>query len=389
MTPSNTPSVSRRLALSSTALLLALIPATATAETKPESDTPQFDELWSYATLYKDNSNPILEEFKLRGRYQGQYHLLDSDQGNESGWEDRRSRFGFDAKLFEKKVEVRLDFQSNDGFEDFYDRLVDAYVKWKPSDQLSVTVGRQKPQIGYYDFLQSTNAQPTFERSQIFNQLRVDRVTGVVVEGKHGEFSWQAGAYSNDTDREFGHFGGAASFGAGVGYDAKKSFGWDKADFRLDWLHSEHDKDDQILNRYDDIVSATFWGQQDRYGIVVEGYLAAGGITPRDGDVAGFFIQPTYDLIPKKLQLVGRYSFSAGDGIDSIRAQSRYELEAPNITGSGRGNQYQAFYLGGQYFFYGDKLKLLAGGEYATLSGGNNGGDYDGFTFLTGIRFSF
>lgn len=227
-------------------------------------ETAALDRWWNLATLYHDDHNPILEEFKLRGRYHGQYHWVESDQGDESGWEDRRSRFGFDAKLFDKKLEVRADFQSNDGFRDFYDSLVDVYLRWKPSDSLTITAGRTKPLIGYYDWLQSTNAQPTFERSQIFNQLRVDRATGLTFEGKQGNFTWQAGVYSNDTDSEFGSFGGAYSYGAGIGYDAKKAFGWKRADFRLDWLHSEHDADDHVLDRYDDIVSATFWVRRDR-----------------------------------------------------------------------------------------------------------------------------
>ena len=49
----------------------------------------------------------------------------------------------------------------------------------------------------------------------------------------------------------------------------------------------------------------------------------------------------------------------------------------------------QAAYLGFQYFIYGDKLKLLGGAEYASVDGGGDGGDYDGWTVLTGIRFSF
>ncbi len=356
--------------------------------TPSAEETAAFEALWQAFTLYKDDSNPILQEFKLRGRYHGQYHWLDSNQGDTDAWEDRRSRFGFDAKLFDKKIEVRLDFQSNDGFEDAYDRLVDAYVKWKPSEALAVTAGRFKPQIGYHDFLQSTNAQPVFERSQIFNQLRVDRATGLAVEGKSGSFSWQTGVYSNDTDREFGAFGGSYSFGAGIGYDAKEALGWDRADLRLDWLHSGHDADDFLFNRYDDIVSATFWGQCGPWGIAVEAFHASGGGGP-DGDVFGCYIQPTYDLIPKRLQLVGRYSFATGDGPDSVVRQTRYESEAPALTGGGRGDEYHALYLGVQYFIHGDKLKLMAGAEYASLDGGGNGGDYDGITWLSGIRFSF
>src|SRR5690554_3144718 len=56
-----------------------------------EDETAAFDELWKAFTLHKDDSNPILQEFKLRGRYHGQYHWLDSDQGNADAWEDRRA----------------------------------------------------------------------------------------------------------------------------------------------------------------------------------------------------------------------------------------------------------------------------------------------------------
>ncbi len=351
-------------------------------------ETAAFDRIWGWATLYEDEANPVIQQFKLRGRYHGQHFWLDGDQGNDNGWEDRRSRLGFDAKLFSKQLEVRVDFQSNDGFELAYDRLVDAYLRWKPTQTFTLTAGRTKPLIGYYDWLQSTVAQPTFERSQIFNQLSIDRATALTLEGKAGSLSWQCGVYSNDTDREFGTFGGAYSFGAGLGYDAKHAFGWKRADFRLDWLHSGHDEDDQVLNRYDDIVSATFWGQEGPWSVVLESFYASGG-GDRDEDVIGFFVQSTYDLIPQRLQLVGRCSYSHGSGSDSVRRQTRYESRAPGLTGGGRGEEYYALYLGAQYFIHGDKLKLMAGAEYASLDGGNNGGDFDGATLLLGVRLSF
>jgi hypothetical protein len=356
-----------------------------TTEKKEESI---YDKIWGLATIYKNKDNPVIQEFKLRGRYQGQYHWVDSDQGNSDDWEDRRSRFGFDAKLF-NQFEVRLDAQSSDEFDPFYNGLVDAYVKWKPSDSFALTVGRQKPQIAYYDFLQSTNNQPTFERSQIFNQLRVDRVVGAVLEGKVDKFTWQAGVYSNDIDLEFGQFDAGIAFGAGIGYNLKEALGTDKADLRFDWLHSDADNDQAtILDRYEDLFTTTFWVKEGRLGLVTEFFLATGG-DPGWDDAFGFYIQPTFDIIKDKLQAVGRYSFSVGDGNNSIQAQSRYERTAPEITGSGRGENYNAFYGGLQYFIYGDKLKLMAGAEYATLDGGGNGGDFDGWTVLTGVRFSF
>ena len=356
-----------------------------------EAKAGEFEDLWNFATLYKDDTNPILQEFKLRGRYHGQYHIVDGEQDTEDDWEDRRSRFGFDAKMFDKKVDVRVDFQSNDGFRDIYDGLVDAYIKWRPVDSLAITLGRTKPLIGYYDFLQSTNAQPTFDRSQIFNQLSIDRAAALTFEGKVDKFTWQAGVYSNslDTDRNdfdqaFGEFNGGYSFSLGVGYDFSKALDVKKADFRVDWLHSDFDEDANILNRYEDVVSSTFWVQDGLWSFVAEGFYATGG-EGTNGDVFGAFLQGTYDIVPKKLQLVGRYSFSFGDGEQSLRRQTRYE----SLVVDGRGDQYQALYLGGQYFINGDKLKLLAGAEYSNLSGGPEDRGFEGVTYLTGIRFSF
>ncbi|MGL5016584.1 MAG: porin, partial [Luteolibacter sp.] len=216
-------------------VLLATLASPASGE-----KTTAFDKLWSHATLYQDDLNPYLQEFKLRGRYQGQYWDVDADQGSRSDWEDRRSRFGFDAKLFDRQIEVRLDFQSNDGFDEFYDGLVDAYVRWKPTDWLNITAGKQQPYIAQYDWLNYNIAQPTFERSQIFSQLGINRATGLAVEGEAANITWRTAVYSNDTpnstggsgafgDGEFGDFNGGVSFTLGAGYDFKDSLGLDKA----------------------------------------------------------------------------------------------------------------------------------------------------------------
>lgn len=361
----------------------------------PSISTETFEQLWNLATLHKDARNPFLQEFKLRGRYHGQYWNVDDATGSQSDWEDRRSRFGFDAKLFEKKLEVRADFQSNDGFEDIYDGLVDAYLRWKPASWLSITAGKTKPLIGQYDFLESSNAQPTFERSQIFNQLGISRATALTMEGTRNEWSWRAGVYSNDTpsttggsgafgEGEFGDFNGGISASLGAGYDFKNIMRLEKADIRLDWLHSDREPGDLVQGKYDDIIAASFGLKQDSVGVVMEVYYAAGG----DGDnsnVFGFYIQPTYDLLPNQLQLVGRYSYASSAGPFGVVGQGRHERSV--AANGGRGDTYHALYGGIQYFIYGDKLKLLAGTEWARISGDEVA--FDGFTFLTGMRFSF
>ena len=401
---STTLVLSFRLPRTAAMALLVGLPLHANAEEKSTEfvEPNTFDQIWGYSTLYKDDLNPIFQEFKLRGRYQGQYWDVDDANGSQSNWEDRRSRFGFDAKLFEKEVEIRADFQSNDGFNDVYDGLVDAYIRWKPQSWLSITAGKTKPLIAQYDWLESTNNQPTFERSQIFNQLGINRATGLTVEGTTDKFSWRAGIYSNDTPSstadpvskvstgawgvgEFGDLDGGVSYTLGVGYDFKHLLDVEKADLRLDWLHSDREVGDLVLGKYDDIVSTTFSVKEGYAAVVVESFFASGG-DGTNSDVFGFYIQPTYDIIPKKLQLVGRYSYATSDGPLGVVGQTRYEKKV--AANGGLGDAYHSIYGGAQYFIYGDKLKLLAGAEWARLE--NNLGDsYDGFTLLTGIRLSF
>jgi phosphate-selective porin OprO and OprP len=344
-----------------------------------------FDKLWALTTLYKNKDNPFIQELKLRGRYQGQAHWLDSEQEDDDDWENRRARFGINAKFFDRKLDLQLDAQSNDEFDPVYNELVDAFLKWKINEDFSLTVGKQKPYLAHYDWVQSTNTQPTFERSQIFNQLRVNRATGALLEATPGGWRWQAGVYSNDMDREFGQFAAGWSFGAGLGYDFKESFSAERAELRLDWLRRESDPADTVLNRYENIVTGTFHLEDTRWSLVTELFFARGEAPTAFGG----FIQGTYDLLPDKLQLVGRYSLGLSDDPDGLTAQARYERTAPALTGGGRGDRYHAAYLGLQYFIYGDKLKLLAGAEYSHLDGGGNGGDFDGLTLLSGIRFSF
>jgi phosphate-selective porin OprO/OprP len=381
-------------------------PANAQAYRKEqESDASSFEEIWSLAKLYQDDQNPWLQEFKLRGRYHGQYHDVHADSGESHGWEDRRARLGFDAKLFDKKLEARFDFQSNNGFVDGYDGLVDAYLKWKPRKEITVVAGKTKPLIGAYDWLSSSNDTPTFERSQIFNQLGINRATGFTVEGIFHTYTWQAGVYSNSTpsntngtgnwgDGEWGDLDAGVSYTLGIGYEIDGLSHGQKASIRLDWLHSEREERDLVLSRYDDIFSATLLWSKDAWNVVAEAYAARGGDGLND-DVYGIFLQPTYDLVANQLQLVARYSYTHGEGDASVVAQSRYEREVgidaiPGIPSSGnRGDEYHSVYLGTQYFIYGNQWKWQAGVEWSQLLRDGNSTGYEGVSALTGMRISF
>jgi len=346
-----------------------------------------FKDLWDLATLYQDNDNPFIQRVKLRGRYQGQHYWMDSSQGNNDGWENRRNRFGVDVTMFDRKVDIRVDAQADSRFTEAYDSLVDAYVRFKPVDGVSLTVGRQKPQIGAFGFVGSSAELQTFERPQITNQLGFDRTPGVVLEVKQDEWTFRGGFYSNHVDSEFGNFDGGYSGSIGVGYDMSGLTGLDKSDLRVDYLHSEPKAGGNVISSYEDIVSVTFMLSQGRFGLANEAYAAFGNTAGR-GDVFGVLVEPTWFLVPDRFQLVSRYSFTTGSGTQSVQAQSRYERRSTDLQAGGRGGEYHAIYFGGQYFINGDRLKLMAGVEASRLSGGV-GDNLSAVTGFAGVRFFF
>ena len=52
----------------------------------------------------------------------------------------------------------------------------------------------------------------------------------------------------------------------------------------------------------------------------------------------------------------------------------------------GRGDRYQEIYLGANYYFYGHKLKLQSGAQWADMEdSANDGGTYSGFSWTPGF----
>jgi len=87
----------------------------------------------------------------------------------------------------------------------------------------------------------------------------------------------------------------------------------------------------------------------------------------------------------EKLQFVGRYTCLGSDDVNGIRLGT-YE----NRLVSGRGDQYQELYLGANYSFYGHKLKLQTGVQYADMNDrADDGGAYTGVSWTTGIRIGW
>jgi len=356
---------------------------------EPAVEASTMDKIWGLATLYKSDDG-FLNELSLTGRYQGQFWNADAEDGDDNDWENRRFRLGTRAFFLDRSLELKAEmFSDLNSGGDFYEGLTEAYVAWHASDAFNLTLGKQKPKIGW-EWTLSSRLIPTLERSALTNQFRPDYGAAAVIDGKVDKWSYYTGVFSNDTvgdgddTTEFGDFEGGWSYIASVGYDLSESFGLKKAQWRLDYIHSEHDESDEIFTAFENGVSTSLELKEGSWGMVTEVLLGDG-----DATNLGLVLLPSYD-ITKKLQVVGRYQLGVSDEDTGLSAQRRYE----RAVGGAGGDLYNAIYLGLNYFLFDGKdvekkpdqkhrLKLMGGVEYANMDGPQG---YDGWTAMAGVR---
>jgi phosphate-selective porin OprO/OprP len=389
-----------------------------------------YDKMWSAFTLYKDDNNPVLQEFSLQGRFQLQYadghadtatgadrHFDISDvphTNRDNGiWEDqfeaRRARIGFKSKWFqnwklEGQINVDLDGEDNSGHNTLYRNIYDLYLTYAPNDAVNVSVGRTKVKFSREQEISSKEIL-TFERSLVSNFLFPGELTGIWVNGKGIDEHWlyELGLYGNDQVREFSNFDGGAIVLGKIGYDYATQSGLDTAVASLHYMHNTDPGYSPMLNpdfsngtspAFTDSIALTNDITQGRFGLTTE-ILYGFGFSGRaeqagaskllnQSDVFGITLIPSY-YIADGLQLVGRLQYATSADPNGLSLPSRYESRASNTSDGKKGDAYASAYLGLNYYLYGHKLKLMNGIEYSHLAGGN----YDGYTFLSGLRFSF
>lgn len=339
------------------------------------------DKLWSLPVLYKNDKNPWLQELALIGRYQGQWHHTSANTGDDSGWENRRTRLGVAAKFlrhFEFEGQFNLAWGPH-----IHGRLFDDVdvleITYAPNDDFYVIAGKQKIKLTQ-EYATSNNRILTFERSLLVNQIVPDKVGGLVIGKKHGDFLIEGGVYSGDLSDDWAlpRFGGGYGVSVRAGYSPSKD-----SQIRLDYFYQDGDDENVGFAPYDSIVSLNTTNKWGRWGINGDITFASGD---RDtADVYGLMLMPFYD-ITKKLRAVFRYQYASSDSADGLDLQRRYERVAIDDGSSTHGRDYHSFYAGLNYYIHGDKLKLMTGVEYATMGGD---ADYDGWTFFSGCRLYF
>lgn len=375
-------------------LLSPLVPgASAGTQTAVSSKTPLekavapkeesiYDKIWSLATLYKNKDNPIIQEISLSGRAQFEYFSVDSNQGDADDWEVRRLREGIKIKFLKKwMLHAEANFDA-DNPNPFYTKLTDAYIQYAHSEALVFAVGKQSVKFGL-DGGTSSKELITIDRSNLANNLwfTEEYAPGVSIGGKKRNWNYFVGWFTSDGNPEFGDFDAGTFLLGRVGYDLSDALNADKAMLWLDYVYQQPDSNNSATRPFEHVGSVNMLVQKGKFGLGSD--IMAGNGYGRQGDAFGVQVMPYYD-ITEKIQFVLRYTFLNGD--DNAIRFARYE----NRVESGRGDQYNEFYAGLNWYLYGHKLKFQTGIQYATMDDSrNDGGDYDGWQWVGGLRISW
>lgn len=370
------------------AALLALVslPSSASAQGAPQKPAERppssYDKIWAkFTNWYDDKENPVVQRVIFTGRFQHDFAIVESDQGDHRESNIRRVRFGPRITLFRDYLvhaEVEVNPQEH---EPFYMRLTDAYVSWQKHPKAIVTVGKQSVPFTQ-EGATSSRELITIDRSNLVNNIWFGQeyMPGVSVSGRAAPWNYRAGVYSSGAaNREFGRFDGDMFTLGVLGYDFAKKLGVREAVLTGNYLYQHPDANNTFTRRFEHIASLHFRLEQPRWGVRTDVSKTEGYLGQRDLWAA---MAMPYFNATDKLQFVTRYTIVTSDGVNGISLNT-YE----NRVVRGLGDRYTEGYVGVNYLFYGHRLKLQSGIQFADMRDrADDGGAYSGTSWTTGVR---
>lgn len=339
---------------------------------------------WDQTELLPLRDEGFLRRLRLVGRLHYDYVNLDTNLGDDYYAEFRRLRSGFRADLaggFELRGEIEMD---PDEAAPLYDGLTEAHLAWRPDDHWTFKAGKQ---TAFFTLEGSTSSNEllTVERGSLSNNLWFPLlfIPGASAAWKDGERLLFAGVFSGGSaSPEFGDFDGSVFTILRAEQDFGKQTGSDEAVLGLHAVFQDPDPDNTFTRPFSQIYSLNFRGREGPWR--VQSDLARGQGSGGQTDLTGLVLLSSYDL-DEDWQLVARVTWIDSDGPGGIRP-GRYESR---ITPD-RGDQSEELYAGVNRYFRGHRLKWQAGASCFKLHGlATAGGDYEGWSFFSGLRISW
>ena len=344
------------------------------------SEESMWDRIWGYSELYKNPDNKVIQSLNFTGRYQADYAWIDDP--HYSDLSTRRFRLGAKAKMFQDfTVHAEVDIAPED--DPLYNRLTDAYIAWSGLEDIEITLGKQSAPFTL-DGSTSSKRLLTIDRSNVANNLwfTQEYFPGLTIYGEPSKWSYHAGVYATGNDQdEFGHFDGSAFGLASLGYDFSEDIGADDATLAVNYVYNGEDAGNRSTRQLEQVASINFTYARDKWGVRMD--LSGGQGFLGQSDLWGAMVLPHYD-VTDNFQVVARYTYVTSSDPNGVRL-ARYENQV-----SGRGDEYNEGYIGLNYYFYGHKLKVQTGVQYADMRDSGDGADaYSGWAWTTGVRLSW
>lgn len=358
-------------------IALVAVISLSTSFTHVQAAENSFKDAWNFTDLYHNEQGDYL---KLSGRLQLDSTWVNSEQGdfNDTLW--RRFRFGFKGKYGEFKAALEADFNLNNALDDTYNRLTDANVSWSLDKKTELKFLKQS--IGFtLDGKTSSKKLLTPQRNNLSNNLwfTAEYFTGVSVKSKlTDDWSYNTGLFSSDDSDEIA-VGGGSYFAL---FSTNKIFTtnnlWDKGEISFDYVYNDTHEDGNTRS-FSQVISVSSKFKLNDWGLQSDISWGKGDLG--QSDLFGVVVMPTYQQ-SEEVQWVARYTYLSSSADNGVRL-GRYESSVV----SDRGDEYQEFYSGVNWFLNGHKLKFQAGLLYAEMDdNANDGGAYDGWALTVAMR---
>ena len=368
--------------ITATIFAMAIIPAAVQAQESLQDD---FKKTWSYFTLHDDKESDFIQKLSLTGRFQYDMVDLDSKQGDYYSDGTRRFRLGLKSTILNEFIlHIEGDFDLNTP-EPAYKRLTDANLAWSPAGaDYTVKMGKQGAAFTL-DGSTSSKQLLTIDRSNLANNFWFpnEYIPGITLSGNKADWFYNVGIFSSGTaDKEFGDFDAGYFSLLSLGHDFSEAWEVDQADIRLDYVYQKEDDNNTFTRSNAHVGSLNSRYKNGSWGLRTD--FAAAQTYDGANKMYGVTIMPYYS-INDYWQVVTRYTGIRSSSDNGVRL-ARYD----NRIVGGRGDEYQEFYAGLNWFIYGHKVKLQAGVTYAEMAdNAADGGDYEGVGFVGAFRVSW
>ncbi len=335
-------------------------------------------------TLTNVTANRLsVSELKIRGRIQGQFANTEgtnsntgTDAGNYSSFELRRVRLGVQGKVNSQwnfMVEANLLSTVS---------LDAAILTFAALPEANITFGKAKPRFGHEENTSSASIL-TFERTRLSGRLKGGKPLGLRLHGRSGIFTYYLGLYNGQTDGTGRMDGGEDSYlyNASTGLNLGNKIGEQiRADLRADYLHT---KNNTGYYSFENAFALSGHFGMERVELRTE-FMK--GETHDNETLSGYYLLPSYYIVPKSLQAVFRYENVNGDTGFGI-GHNRYADRVPGLFG--RGRDYYSLYTGLNYYIDGHNMKLMLGFELAENKHDTGNEQGKAATFFSGFRMQF